>query len=176
MQRIDTQISTAVFYSRQNVSVLSENNARLPLVKNPALWSPWSWLWLCFRLREAAWGCVLSLSGVTQVSRWAIIPTLSTSYYNKPPFIHILLHFTIFRALLTSVGVLSKLPSHDSSCPQCLAYLQTVQELIQDISLHNHQNNFKVYKGYFTIHNVNMRIMRTIQWEGRSYVLQIWTL
>ena len=89
MQRIDTQISS-VFYSRQNVWVFSENNARLPRVENPALWSPWSWLWLYFRLREAAWGCVLSLSSVTQVSRWVIIPTLSTSYHNWPQFI---IHF-----------------------------------------------------------------------------------
>ena len=49
-----------------------------------------------------------------------------------------------FRALLTSVGVMSRLPAHDSSCPQCHAYLQTVQRLVQDISLHNQQNNYKV--------------------------------
>ena len=49
-----------------------------------------------------------------------------------------------FRALLTSVGVLSRLPAHDPSCPQCHAYLQTVQRLVQDIALHNQQNIQKV--------------------------------
>ena len=69
---------------------------------------------------------------------------LLTNFQANTTIHYSLLWTYYFRALLTSVGVMSRLPAHDSSCPQCHAYLQTVQRLVQDISLHNQQNNYKV--------------------------------
>ena len=128
-------------------SSFSENNARFPRYRESryvvaellivALFQAPGGSRLCLVFVRCYTGVTMSYYPHTIVFLLAIFQACDPIHYS--------LQWTFYlRSLLTSVGVLSRLPAHDPACPQCHAYLQTVQRLVQDIAHHNQQNNKKV--------------------------------
>ena len=140
-------IGSALFYLRQNVPIFTEKTMQgcpdwvvqacgLLILIAASFQAPGGDPRLCPVFVQCYTG--VRMSHYPHISDFLLV--------NFKPLVVIHDTYVLFRALLTSVGVLSRLPTHSPACPQCHAYLQTVQHLIQDISIHNHhqQNNIKV--------------------------------